>query len=80
MNIQKSRWHVEKTCSYACRTINTKLKLRHLIILKHKNKHFLAYWDKDASIQGGTGRIHRPQADQKRQGEQRCAPEKPRYR
>ena len=40
-NIQKLRWHVEKTYSYACRTINAKLKLPHLIILKHKNNQFL---------------------------------------
>ena len=39
-NIQKVRWHVEKTYSYACRTINSKLKLPHLIILKHKNIRF----------------------------------------
>ena len=39
--IQKLRWHVEKTYSYACRTINAKLKLPHLIILKHKNNQFL---------------------------------------
>ena len=25
-NIQKLRWHVKKTYSYACRTINAKLK------------------------------------------------------
>ena len=39
-NIQKLRWHVEKPHSYACRTINAKLKLPHLIILKHKNNQF----------------------------------------
>ena len=41
-NIQKLRWHVEKTYSYmyACRTINAKLKLPHLIILKHKSNQF----------------------------------------
>ena len=39
-NIQKLRWHVEKTYSYACRTINARLKLQHLIILKHKNNEF----------------------------------------
>ena len=33
-NIQKLRWHVEKAYSYACQTINAKLKLPHLIILK----------------------------------------------
>ena len=39
-NIQKLKRHVEKTYSYACRTINAKLKLPHLIILKHKNNQF----------------------------------------
>ena len=39
-NIQKLRWHAEKTYSYACRTINAKLKLPHLIILKYKNNQF----------------------------------------
>ena len=39
-NIQKIRWLVEKTYSYACRTKNAKLKLLHLIILKHKNNQF----------------------------------------
>ena len=39
-NIQKLRWHVEKTCSDACRTINAKLKLPYLIILKHKKTNF----------------------------------------
>ena len=34
-NIKKLRWHVEKTYSYACRTINAKLKLPHLIIFKN---------------------------------------------
>ena len=54
-NIQKLRWHVEKTYSYACQTINAKLKLPHLIILKHKNNQFPTQWDKDAStIQSGT--------------------------
>ena len=38
--IQKLSWHVEKTYSYACRTINSKLKLPHLIILKYKNNQF----------------------------------------
>ena len=40
VNIQKLGWHVEKTYCYACRTINAKLKLPHLIILKHKNNQF----------------------------------------
>ena len=39
-NLQKLRWHVEKTYIYVCRTINAKLKLPHLIILKHKNNQF----------------------------------------
>ena len=35
--------------------ITAKLKLPHLIILKHKNKHLRTYWDKNAStIQGIT--------------------------
>ena len=52
---KKIRWHVEKTYSYACRTINAKLKLPHLIILKHKTNRFPTKWDKDAStIQSGT--------------------------
>ena len=42
-NIQKIRWNVEKTYSYACQTINAKLKLPHLIILKLKNNHFPTY-------------------------------------
>ena len=59
-NIQKLGWHAEKTCRYACRTINAKLKLPHLIILKHKNNQFPTKWDKDAStIQcGTTGHVH----------------------
>ena len=48
-NKQKLRWPVEKTYSYACRTISAKLKLSHLIILKHKNHQFPKRWDKDAS-------------------------------
>ena len=40
-NIQKIRGHFEKTSySYACQTINAKLKLPLLIILKHKNNQF----------------------------------------